>query len=124
MNQRNGYATVPMNTLVPAAYNPNRLTDEQFQRLVDAGRRPGRVLKPIVVRKVDGGRYVIVDGEHNWRAAREAGLVEVPIEEINADEYVNETEARRQTFIRNQTGKHHVVKLGRMLVEMQYGCAS
>jgi hypothetical protein len=107
--------------LEPAPYNPNRLTDEQFAQLVGEVRRQRRVLKPIVVRGAgEAGRYVIVDGEHNWRAAREAGLVEVPIEEINAEEYVNETETRRQTFLRNKRGSYHSVKLGRMLVEAQF----
>jgi ParB-like chromosome segregation protein Spo0J len=122
MTARNSYAAVPTDALEPAAYNPNQLTDEQFKQLVAEVRHQRRVLKPIVVHKDRNSRHVIVDGEHNWRAAREAGLVEVPIEEIGDDEYLNAAAVRRQTFLRNKRGSYHNVKLGRMLVEAQF-CA-
>jgi ParB/RepB/Spo0J family partition protein len=112
---RNSYATVPVTALEPAAYNPNQLTHKQFDLLTHEVMSRDLVLKPIVVRKANGdGRYVIVDGEHNWRAAKRAELPAVPVEVIEADEY----EARRQTLVRNKHGRHHKVKLGRMYREM------
>ncbi len=37
------------------------------------------LMQPILVRPVDGGRYEIIAGERRWRAARMAGLTEVPV---------------------------------------------
>ena len=37
------------------------------------------VLQPIVVRQIPGGSYKIVAGERRWRAARLAGLDQIPV---------------------------------------------
>jgi ParB family chromosome partitioning protein len=37
------------------------------------------VLQPILVRPLPGGTYQIIAGERRWRAARAAGLVEIPV---------------------------------------------
>ncbi len=37
------------------------------------------IIQPIIVRRVDNGRYQIIAGERRWRAAQRAGLVKVPI---------------------------------------------
>ena len=37
------------------------------------------VLQPILVRPVPGGAYQIIAGERRWRAARAAGLYEIPV---------------------------------------------
>jgi ParB family chromosome partitioning protein len=36
------------------------------------------VLQPVIVRPLDDGRYALIAGERRWRAARRAGLVEIP----------------------------------------------
>jgi ParB/RepB/Spo0J family partition protein len=94
-------------------YNPNVLTEEQFRELVEEVKHLGRVPKPLVVR-ANGQGFEIVDGEHNWKAAKEAGLREVTCEMIEADEF----EAMRQTYKRNQHGQHDPVKQGRMFAKM------
>ena len=110
---RNSYAEVPTDSLVPADYNPNILGNADFLALIEEVRGNGHLLKPIVVREMDGHR-VIVDGHFNWRAAQEAGLSSVPIEVIEADDF----EARRQTLIRNRTGSKDNLKLGRVYRDM------
>jgi ParB/RepB/Spo0J family partition protein len=104
---------LPVEQLRPNDYNPNRMTDEEFAELVAEVRHLGRLPKPVVVRPARDG-YVIVDGEHGWRAAKEAGLAEVPCEVIEADDF----EAMRQTYKRNQHGTHEPVTLGRMFRRM------
>ncbi len=46
--------------------------------LVESLRRRG-VIQPIVVRRMPGGRFQVIAGERRWRAAREAGLAQVPV---------------------------------------------
>jgi hypothetical protein len=110
---RNSYAGVDPKTLKASVYNPNQLSAEQQDQLFAEVKHQERLLKPIVVHD-DNGQLIIVDGEQNWAAALRAGLTEVPIEIIDADEF----EARRQTYVRNLSGDWHKVKLGRMFVEM------
>ena len=126
---RNRYAMVDPKTVQPSGYNPNQLSDHDKAQLLDEIRHQERLLKPVVCRKV-GDQLIIVDGEHNWRAALEAGLAEIPVELIDvhtdADysihachvESFGEFEARRQTYVRNLAGNWHNVPLGRMFVEM------
>ena len=94
-------------------YNPNEMTETEFSEFVAEVRHLGRLPKPVVVRR-DGDGYVIVDGEHAWRAATEVGLEHVPCEIIEADDF----EAMRQTYKRNQHGTHDPVRLGRMFQSM------
>jgi len=113
---------IRVDALVPNDYNPNRMTDTEYAELVvelrhyrehqDQGQRPA----PIVVRQgLTAEKYVIVDGEHRWRAAQEVGLDTVPCEIIEVGEF----ESRRQTYKRNRHGNDNQVRLGRMLDQMQ-----
>ncbi len=104
---------LPTDRLRPNNYNPNRMTGVEFAELVEEVRHLGRLPKPVIVRPTEGG-YTVVDGEHGWRAAREAGLPEIPCEVIEADDF----EAMRQTYKRNQHGTHDRVALGRMFRRM------
>jgi ParB family chromosome partitioning protein len=101
--------SIPTADLRPNEYNPNVMSEEKFAELVAEVRHLQRLPKPVVVRP-DGNGYVIVDGEHGWRAAKEAGLAEVLCEVIQADPF----ESMRQTYKRNQHGEHDPVLLGRM----------
>ncbi len=57
-------------------YNPNRMTKAEFDELVAEVHHLGR-LPAVVVRRQGDDDYVIVDGEHGWRAAHEVGLDEI-----------------------------------------------
>lgn len=104
---------VPVADLHPNDYNPNEMSDGAFAEFVAEVRHLRRLPKPIVVR-TDGDGYVIVDGEHAWRAAQEVGLTEALCEVIDADDF----EAMRQSYKRNQHGEHNPVLLGRMFQRM------
>lgn len=105
---------VQVSAIMPASYNPNILSANQFKQLVAEIKRTGRCQKPIVARANNDGTFTAIDGSHNLRAAIEAGLLDVPIEIIEVDDY----EARRQTYVRNKSGTWHKVRLGRMWREM------
>lgn len=76
--------TLPVTKIEPREDQPRRVFDETaLQELADSIRRYG-VIQPITVRQMDGGYYQIIAGERRWRAAREAGLDEVPVHILEA----------------------------------------
>ena len=65
---------------------PRKLFDEAaLAELADSIREHG-VIQPLTVRKLSSGYYQIVAGERRWRAARLAGLTEIPAVVIDADD--------------------------------------
>lgn len=44
------------------------------------------LIQPVVVRRLDTGYYQIIAGERRWRASRLAGLREIPVRVIEADD--------------------------------------
>lgn len=100
---------LPVADLLPSAYNPNQMTQAEFNELVSEVEHLGRCPKPIVVRR-EGAQWLIVDGEHGWGAAKAIGLPEVDCEVVDVDKF----EAMRQTYKRNQHGRHDPVRLGKM----------
>ncbi len=61
-------------------FDPEALAD-----LADSIRRHG-IIQPLTVRKLASGYYQIIAGERRWRAARMAGLTQVPAVVIEADD--------------------------------------
>ena len=58
---------------------PRKIFDEKaLSELADSISQHG-VLQPLVVRPLTNGGYQLVAGERRWRAARIAGLTEVPV---------------------------------------------
>jgi ParB/RepB/Spo0J family partition protein len=104
---------IAIGQITPNEYNPNRMSQDEFAELVAEVKHLGRLPKPVVVRP-NGQGFLIVDGEHGWRAAQKVGLAEIPCEVIDADDF----EAMRQTYKRNQHGTHEPIKLGRMFQRM------
>jgi ParB-like chromosome segregation protein Spo0J len=105
---------LPVTQLQPNPWNPNTMTDEQERELQEEVRRLGRIPKPVTVRQLSENSFQIVDGEHNCKAAREAGHLEVPCEIIRVDDF----EAMRQTFVRNRQGTRNPLLTGRLFQRM------
>ena len=74
-----GFAMLPVDAVDPNPDQPrDRFTAEPLQGLADSIKEVG-VLQPIVVRPAGAnGRHVLVAGERRLRAARMAGLTEIP----------------------------------------------
>jgi ParB family chromosome partitioning protein len=65
--------------LQPGKYQPRTRMDEgSLYELAESIKSQG-VMQPILVRPVGGGRFEIIAGERRFRAARLAGLDEVPV---------------------------------------------
>lgn len=72
-------STLPLREIEPDKDQPRKDFDEQaLSELADSIARHG-LLQPIAVRAAAGGAYKIIAGERRWRAARLAGLSEVPV---------------------------------------------
>lgn len=52
--------------------------EEALQALAESIKQHG-ILQPLLVRPLEAGGYEIIAGERRWRAARMAGLEEVPV---------------------------------------------
>ncbi len=77
---------IPIQKLEPNPYQPRRHFDEEeLQTLADSIAQHG-VIQPLAVRVRENGYYQIVAGERRWRAARLAGLSEIPAVVIDADD--------------------------------------
>lgn len=76
---QSGYTTLPLEAIEPNPQQPrNRFDDEALESLAASIREVG-VLQPVVVRPGDTeGSFVLVAGERRCRAARLAGIEEVP----------------------------------------------
>ena len=75
-----GLKTLPLDALERGPYQPRRdFKPEALRELADSIRAQGLV-QPIVARRRPGReKYEIIAGERRWRAARLAGLREVPV---------------------------------------------
>lgn len=72
-------STMALGEIEPNPEQPRReFTPEALSQLADSIKEHG-VLQPLVVRPRPNGLYQIVAGERRWRAARAAGLSEVPV---------------------------------------------
>ena len=68
----------PLDQLRPNPMQPRRhFDDESLQQLAESFQRNG-VMQPLLVRQ-DGSTFTIIAGERRYRAARLAGLNEVPV---------------------------------------------
>lgn len=78
--------SLPISKVEPRLEQPREYFDEAaLQDLADSIAQYG-LIQPITVRKLDTGYYQIIAGERRWRASRMAGLLEVPVRVIEADD--------------------------------------
>ena len=77
---------LPISQIEPYGNQPRKYFDEAaLHDLADSIREHG-ILQPLTVRKLSSGYYQIIACERRWRAARIAGLQQVPAIVIEADD--------------------------------------
>lgn len=77
---------LPIEKVEPRKEQPRETFDQEaLEELSDSIAQYG-LIQPIVVRKLESGYYQIIAGERRWRASRMAGLTEVPVRVIEADD--------------------------------------
>ena len=84
--QEAGSVLLPISQVEPGLNQPRkRFDDEALMDLADSIREHG-IIQPLTVRRLSSGYYQIIAGERRWRAAKLAGLMEVPAVIIEADD--------------------------------------
>lgn len=81
-----GAVSLPLQKIEPNPLQPRKTFDpDELASLAESIRMHG-IIQPLTVRKLPSGFYQIIAGERRWRACRMAGLVEVPVRVIEADD--------------------------------------
>ena len=79
---------VPISSLLKNKFQPRKIFDkEKLDELTESIKERG-IIQPIIVRKSgdEKNKYEIIAGERRWLAAQNAGLHEVPVVEVEADD--------------------------------------
>ena len=84
--QGEGSVSLPISQVEPGLNQPRKRFDpESLADLADSIREHS-IIQPLTVRRLASGYYQIIAGERRWRAAKQAGLAEVPAIIIEADD--------------------------------------
>ena len=84
--ESSGSLSLPISQVESYSGQPRKHFDEEsLQELADSITEHG-IIQPLTVRKLSSGYYQIIAGERRWRAARLAGLQEVPVIVMEADD--------------------------------------
>lgn len=85
---------VAIDSITPNTYQPRKHLDEKELAPLAASIAEVGVLQPLLVREREGGgEFELIAGERRWRAARQAGLEEVPVIVRKSDDNVSLEEA-------------------------------
>ena len=85
-DEKENLSVLPIGKVEPRQEQPRNYFDEEaLQALADSIATHG-IIQPITVRPLPNGQYQIIAGERRWRASRLAGLSEVPVRVLEADD--------------------------------------
>ncbi|MBI3811273.1 MAG: ParB/RepB/Spo0J family partition protein [Nitrospirae bacterium] len=72
------FLDVDVQKIIPNRYQPRKVFKEPELRELAASLKGNGVLQPVIVRRVEDGRFELIAGERRWRAAKLAGLDRIP----------------------------------------------
>jgi ParB-like chromosome segregation protein Spo0J len=106
--------TAKVERIFANAWNPNRQSEFIYQRELESIRTHG-FIDPLLVREIPEG-FEIIDGEHRWKASRDLGLAEIPVNNLGT---VSDSVAKQLTIIMNETrGRPERTALSRLLQDV------
>jgi ParB family chromosome partitioning protein len=82
---RSPLKTIPVDNITPNPRQPRRQFDEDALRALSDNVKANGLLQPILVRAI-GDRFELIAGERRWRAAKLAGMANIPAIEQIADD--------------------------------------
>ena len=86
IQEKSPYRLLPIHKVEPNRNQPRQdFDDEELQELAESITLHG-IIQPLTVRELNNGYFQIIAGERRWRAARIAGLDEVPVVVVEADD--------------------------------------
>ena len=84
--EQSAYRLLPIYKVEPNPDQPRQDFDEEELQALSESISIHGVIQPLTVRELSSGYYQIIAGERRWRAARQAGLSEVPAVVIEAED--------------------------------------
>ncbi len=84
--QGEGSVSLPISQVEPGLNQPRKRFDQEALADLTESIRIHGIIQPLTVRRLSSGYYQIIAGERRWRAAKAAGLSEVPAVIIEADD--------------------------------------
>ena len=86
IREKTPYKLLPIQKVEPNRNQPRQdFDEEELEALAESLSEHG-IIQPLTVRELSSGYYQIIAGERRWRAAKLAGLHEVPAVIIEADD--------------------------------------
>ena len=85
-HEKSPYQLLPLHKVEPNRAQPRQDFDEEELAALAESISVHGIIQPLTVRELKNGYYQIIAGERRWRAARKAGLSEVPAVIIEADD--------------------------------------
>ena len=86
VSENSPYQLLPIHRVEPKADQPRQDFDEEELQALSESIAVHGVIQPLTVRELNSGYYQIIAGERRWRAARMAGLTEIPAVIVEADD--------------------------------------
>jgi ParB family chromosome partitioning protein len=86
IQEKGPYQLLPLHKVEPNRSQPRQDFDEEELAALSESIALHGIIQPLTVRELSGGYYQIIAGERRWRAARMAGLSEIPAVIIEADD--------------------------------------
>lgn len=88
---------IPVTNILPSPYQPRTTFDMTSLRELAQSIKTYGILNPVTVRIINGRTYELVSGERRWRAAKLAGLENIPAITVN----VNDNDAAIIALVEN-----------------------
>lgn len=108
---------IPLDQVEPNPWNPNQMNETEYQAARQSIRLHGFVAPVIVwAKRTKGKTYLIIDGEHRCRAARDEGMLSVSaviLQELTV------TQAKRLTLSLNLHGSPDQIALANLLASLK-----